>query len=603
MYETEANNRTETVDQIAPEGIAAFAELGGQLLRRTVLSWGEHCTECVWPTCYTSCDLYSPREDARCRRFVDGMVRISCPDSPNGYILKIRFKKWGKLWSPGNLNLESVNKARNKEDRDYRIGTVIAGLPLPLAAKTLLVSKRYGWKKRGAARPATRPVKATAFFLECYSPSPAPVALSLTIRSASKAVTIPFQKLVELSPGFNRVRLPIRDISGVLDLTSPFNVELTPSDSSREVTLYFGLLDFVQEIKTPTPVKLIKCVVWDLDHTLWDGVLVEDGAAHLKLRPGMLRVLQALDKRGILQSVASKNNPAEALAVLANFGVSHLFLVPQIGWSPKSLAMKEIARELNIGLDSLIFVDDSAFERYEVASVCPTVSVMDAADFEDLLKLIPEDGATPTGEGTRREGYLREFKRKESAKSFDGDYMAFLRDCDIRLRVSSLRTENLLRVHELTQRTNQMNFSGNRYDQAVLLRMMEAPELDTYVLTCDDKFGSYGIVGFGVVDRREPRLTDLMFSCRIQAKRIEHAFLAFIMKSHLVAPEVIFRASYRKTDRNEPSGRVFSDLGLIEVETIEGVTSLMFPLGASLTDDGVMSLSSDDLAVTAGRAR
>src|ERR1700683_1746565 len=101
MYETEANRRQESREQIPVEIAARFRELkeNGTLGERTGLPWSEHCTECVWPTCYTTCDLYSSREDGRCRRFADGMVRIDCAEALNSYVLKIRFKQWGKLWT------------------------------------------------------------------------------------------------------------------------------------------------------------------------------------------------------------------------------------------------------------------------------------------------------------------------------------------------------------------------------------------------------------------------------------------------------------------------------------------------------------------------
>src|ERR1700722_2542007 len=118
MYEIEANTRVESADQLPPEVLAAFGGLQNKLLKRTVLPWSEHCTECVWPSCYSSCDLYSPRDDGKCRRFVDGMVRINFPDALNQYLLKIRFKQWGKLWTPANVRLRSVQKAMSIERWD-----------------------------------------------------------------------------------------------------------------------------------------------------------------------------------------------------------------------------------------------------------------------------------------------------------------------------------------------------------------------------------------------------------------------------------------------------------------------------------------------------
>src|ERR1700733_9771887 len=123
MYETEANRKTESQECIPAEVLQRFTESKTSVLRRSALPWSEHCTECVWPSCYSTCDLYSPREDGKCRRFIDGMIRVDCPVAPNSYLLKIRFKRWGKLWSPGNVRLRSIAQAERLEQRDYRIGT------------------------------------------------------------------------------------------------------------------------------------------------------------------------------------------------------------------------------------------------------------------------------------------------------------------------------------------------------------------------------------------------------------------------------------------------------------------------------------------------
>ncbi len=159
--------------------------------------------------------------------------------------------------------------------------------------------------------------------------------------------------------------------------------------------------------------------------------------------------------------------------------------------------------------------------------------------------------------------------------------------------------ENLERVHELTQRTNQMNFSGNRYDREVLRKLLSSPHLDTFVLSCEDRFGSYGVIGFSIVDRREPRMTDLMFSCRIQSKRVEHAFLAHVIRRYIGETGKHFYANYRKTPRNAPSGRVFADLAMEEIGTRDGVLSLRFHKDREVPEDGVINVVMQDaMAVT-----
>ena len=595
MYETEANVAIESAEQIAPEILTAFGSLGTQVVMRTVLPWSEHCTECVWPTCYTTCDLYSPREDGRCRRFVDGMVRIDCPGAVNGYLLKIRFKRWAKMWTPGNIRLHSAEKALKIEKRDQRLGSFLYQLELPASLKKTVIGKRYSLKKRLANRASSGEDLPTCFLVECFNPASQTISLSFTIRSADTTKKIPFQKLIALAPGYNAVRIPQEEISAVIDLRSPFHLELVPNGIGEELTLYFGLVEFVREIPARASSKAggkkqIKCVVWDLDNTVWDGILVEDGVDNLRLKPGIVNIIETLDRRGILQSIASKNNFAEAIEALSRFGLDQFFLHPQISWAPKSAAVAAVAQQLNIGIDTLMFVDDSEFELNEVKMSCPEVLVVNSKEYPSLLDRKECQVPVTAESAERRKMYQVESERQTIAASFKDDYKAFLRHCNIQLQILPFTEDNIERVHELTQRTNQMNFSGNRYEREALEKMLQSTFLDVHVLACEDRFGSYGIVGLGIVDNREPRLVDLMFSCRIQSKRVEHAFLTFLIRKYTSLTNKDFHANYRKTPKNAPSGQVFADIGMLEETTLEGVTSLVYPRNLEIADDGIIEI-------------
>jgi len=605
MYETEANSRTEDSSQLPAAILARFAELQDQFLARTALPWGEHCTECVWPTCYTTCDLYSPRSDGRCRRFVEGMVRIEHPAAPNGYLLKISFKRWGKLWTPGSSHLLSLEEAAAAEKWDRRLGNTLVTIALPQPLKTFVSGKRYSYKKRVARRHAANGDRPTSFVIECFNPNDATIDLTFVLRSDDPTRKIPFQKLLPAVPGFNRFQVPVSEIEAIFDLRSPFGVEITPNEIPDGTTLYFGVMDFVREAAHPQPEprdakpatdkkeksKSVKCVVWDLDHTLWEGILVEEGADHLKLRPGVVEVVKELDRRGILLSIASKNNADEALKVLKNFGLDEYFLYPQISWGPKSEGIKAIAKSLNIGIDAFLFIDDSPFELEQVQSTLPGISVLNATEYLSL-PVRKECQVEVTEEASRRRAmYREESVRQEVASGFGGDYLSFLRGCDIKLHIRPMNAATIQRVHELTQRTNQMNFSGNRYDRSVLEQILGNPDLDTFVLECEDRFGSYGAVGFSIVDKREPRMTDLMFSCRIQSKRVEHAFLSYLIRKYGSDLHRDFLANYRKTSRNAPSGQVFQDIGFEEVQVKDGVTSLLFRKDRIAPDDKIIALN------------
>jgi FkbH-like protein len=602
MYETEANRNKESQEQIPAEVVVRLREATRTVLDRTVLPWSEHCTECVWPTCYSSCDLYTPREDGKCRRFVHGMVRVDCPDAVNSYLLKVTFKRWGKLWAPGNIHLRSMEKARRMEQRDYFIGTMLYELPAPASIKGMVTGKRYSLKKRLAYRSKGLVRLPTSFFLECYNPASDTIRLSLNICASGQKLQIPFQKLIELAPGFHRLRVPYLEIAKVVDLTAPFNVELIPNHDTGDLTLFFGLIDFVREIPAPNTTtprqqtvmnQKVKCVVWDLDHTLWEGILVEDGLEKLTLKTGVRQIIEELDRRGILQSIASKNNHDEALGALKQFGMEDFFLAPQVSWQPKSDAIQDIARQLNIGLDSLLFIDDSEFERRQVSDALPEVRTIDARQYRQILDM-DECNVPVTAESReRRKMYRTETQRQTVAAGFADNYIAFLRHCDIRLNVRPMSEANLERVHELTQRTNQMNFSGNRYDRSVLKQILATSYLHTYVLEVEDRFGTYGVVGFSIVDVRELIVTDLMFSCRIQSKRVEHAFLAYLVSRYAAGGENGLRAKYRQTTRNAASGKVFADIGMQEVENKDGVSLLTFPKGQIVSDEGIVKITAN----------
>src|SRR4051794_24893090 len=146
MYESESNPRNGSQFEMPPEVLERFLETRSMVIAKSLIPWGEHCTECVWPTCYSTCDFYQPRIDGRCRRFVDGMVRIPCPGSLNGYLLKITFRPWAKLWSPASARVYSLSDADASERRDRQLAGLVQLVPTS-GLKSLAIRKRYSFKK------------------------------------------------------------------------------------------------------------------------------------------------------------------------------------------------------------------------------------------------------------------------------------------------------------------------------------------------------------------------------------------------------------------------------------------------------------------------
>lgn len=597
MYESEVNNAVESIDTLPPDIRKRFAEFREYVEARTTLPWGEHCTECVWPTCYTTCELYSPRPDGNCRQFIDGMVRIDHKGGLNPYLLKLRFKGWAKLWTVGSLHLRPLSKADAQERRNIAVGAIARNTPLPALIKPRVLSKVNYLRRRAAETAPGADTRPDSFLLECYNPNDRHISLTFTVRDGANSAQA-FQKMIGVPAGYTRTIIAFGDISRSVDMSVPFEVEIVPNDCADTV-LYFGMMDFVKHhpraeaSRAASETKKWKCIVWDLDNTLWNGILLEDGPEKIRVRQDVVNLIRETDERGILHSVASKNNHDDAMAVLNAAGLSEYFLYPQIGWGPKSDAVAQIATSLNIGVDAIAFVDDQPFEREEVRAALPEVAVIDAAECL-TIPARPECQVPVTKESrTRRTMYREEEQRLTAQKATGGDYIAFLRECRLEMRISALAESNLMRVYELAQRTNQMNFSGRRYPEAQLAEIMKSPSFETYVIDCRDRFGEYGIVGFAVVDVREPRLLDLMFSCRIQSKRVEHAVLTFLLRRFVQDKGQDFYANYRKTPKNAPSGKVFDEMGFELVGESDGVLSLAFRTGREILDDQIVKVLHD----------
>ena len=213
MYEAEVNNSIESIETL-PQLISesALRSFGIESLARTILPWGEHCTECVWPTCYTTCELYSPRQDGACRQFVDGMVRIDHKEGLSPYLLKIRFKQWGKLWTVGNLHLQPLSKAARQEWFNIAVGAIGRNVPVPSSIKPRVLRKISYLRRQSAENVQVNEEFPDCFLLECYNPNERNIALTLTLdQGLKKGDTV--SNMICLSPGYTRAKSGIFSIS------------------------------------------------------------------------------------------------------------------------------------------------------------------------------------------------------------------------------------------------------------------------------------------------------------------------------------------------------------------------------------------------------
>jgi len=545
------------------------------------LLWGEHCVECAAPACYASCDLYEPRSDWRCRRFSFGAYKNPAFPSARGYGVEVRFKKWAKLEAFGNAAIRpmrsvlrwerSLERAAPMADRIGKLAHRASGGTSPQQLSYIALNKlsRSFHRRR---KTATVP---EVFLLEVYNPEIRDVNLQIIFSISTDDLPSggnhvpsvpPVTKTVKLPPGYSRHDFESSIFQRILDQELPFKITIVP-EGDTNVRLVFLTADLVtfkaradgQRQAAARP--LVKCVVWDLDNTIWNGTLIEGD--ELTLRPRIVELLKYLDERGILMSIASKNDFEPAMAKLKQFGVAEYFLYPQIDWLPKSHKIKRVAQQFNIGLDTLAFADDNQFELDEVARALPQVTCLKIDELEHLASN-PQFQGSITEESRRRRLYYRDqISRETEQASFGDDYLGFLKSCNIVLEISPFVAADRERVAELVQRTNQLNFSGRKYSRKQLDEITLDASLEKYVLRCSDRYGAYGTVGLCIVRHQNLQLQiiDFMLSCRVQGKFIEQGLFSHLFEHHNQQAAPTIWVNFRPTDRNTPAREVLESMG------------------------------------------
>lgn len=313
------------------------------------------------------------------------------------------------------------------------------------------------------------------------------------------------------------------------------------------------------------PLKPIKCVVWDLDNTVWRGVLQEGD--ELEIRAGIEKIFDTLDGWGVLQSVASRNDEASCLTQLKHFGIEKWFLEPQLNWGAKHESVRRIAERLNIGTDSLLLIDDDPFERAEVRSVLSDVRTLDVADLHTLLDRPDIKPPVVTPEGRRRRlMYMENRRRVEAEDNFEGPTSEFLAALDAEYTIRRAGESDLARAGELTVRTNQLNATGRTFSIEELDRFRRSDRHELLVMELTDKFGSFGLVGLALLGR-EPDLWTiklLLTSCRVMSRGAGTVLLRHLA-DRAQRHGATLRSEFIHTDRNRAMFAIYKFAGFTQV--------------------------------------
>ena len=321
-----------------------------------------------------------------------------------------------------------------------------------------------------------------------------------------------------------------------------------------------------------------KLIIVDLDDTLWGGIVGDEGWEKLKIGGHdhigeafveFQRALKALTRRGILLGIASKNEEGTALEAIEKHPEMVLVLDDfagwRIDWEDKAQNLVDLVAELNLGLQSVVFIDDSPLERARVREALPEVLVPDwpadpAHYTASLLSLRCFDVPHLSGEDADRSGmYAAERKRRELKKSIPS-LDDWLHSLDLKVEIEELNEANLPRAVQLFNRTNQMNLTTRRLTEAELKEWADHPERELWVFHVADKFGDAGLTGLLSLEKQgeEGRIVDFVLSCRVMGRRVEETMIHYAVQQARIRGLTRICAEYVPTSKNKPCLDLFA---------------------------------------------
>jgi FkbH-like protein len=272
----------------------------------------------------------------------------------------------------------------------------------------------------------------------------------------------------------------------------------------------------------------------------------------VKLKPGIKKIIQTLDSRGILHSIASRNDYDDAMSKLKEFGLDEYFLYPEINFNAKSISIANIRENLNIHPETIMFVDNNPLERDEVLSEHPEVLCIDASQYDSLLDYPCLNPRFITADSKRRRLiYLEDIERKKDQSEYQGPKKEFIASLNIQFIISQAKEEDLQRAEELTVRTNQLNATGRTYSYDDLKKFISSGRHRLLMCEMKDKYGDYGKIGLALIEIMPEfyQLRLFLMSCRVMSHGVGSVLLSYIMKEAQQAGKKL-KADFRDTGRN-----------------------------------------------------
>jgi len=328
-----------------------------------------------------------------------------------------------------------------------------------------------------------------------------------------------------------------------------------------------------------------KCIVLDLDNTLWGGIIGEDGISGIKLGSiepigkafvEFQKYLLALHNRGIILAINSKNNLDDAMEVFQNHPDMILkekhFASLKINWNDKVLNLKEISQEINIGLDSMVFFDDDPVNRDFVRTLLPEILTVELSDdpslyISKLIELNEFNVLKITNEDKQRGKMYQQQRKRIELKDDLNNFHDYLKKLNVKIHVKEANEFSIPRISQLTLKTNQFNLTTKRYQEKDIKTFSNDKNKLVISASVEDKFGDNGITGAVIIQKlssQEWLIDTFLLSCRIMGREIENSILNFIVEEAKNGNVKKLIAEYIPTKKNKPAESFLSDYGFKE---------------------------------------
>ncbi len=355
------------------------------------------------------------------------------------------------------------------------------------------------------------------------------------------------------------------------------------SKTLYNIEFYKKYFDYIKPIFLSANGKVKKSLIFDCDNTLWKGILGEDGFEKIKMYKEIQYLAIQLSKKGVIIGLCSKNNPQDVDEVLEKHPKMILrdenIVIKKVNWEDKATNLKSIAKELNIGLDSIVFIDDSDFEVNLIKEELPMIEVFQVPNKEyeyammirDILNLFYNPKETKE-DLEKVKMYKTQIKRAKEEENIT-DIEEYLKGLGLNITYFIDDISQADRISQMTQKTNQFNLTTKRYTKIDIETFINNKNMSVISISVNDKFGDSGIVGLSILEfKNDLAIIDtFLMSCRVLGRNIEYRFMDIIFD--ILKDKSISKVNsvYIKTLKNDQVSDLYDRYGFEVLEKDENL--------------------------------